>query len=65
MNYVETLKREHAAEIERYRNALVLLHAENERLRGQLREQNATRRTGVSDEGERSRPMSPIKAHAV
>lgn len=55
MSYVEALKREYSAELQRYKNALVLLHAENERLRAELaglRGQTATRRTGASDEGE-------------
>ena len=37
MTYLENLKREHAAELQRYNNGLAVLHAENERLKAELR----------------------------
>jgi prefoldin subunit 5 len=36
--FVDQLKREHAAELQRYKNGLAVLHAENERLKAELRE---------------------------
>jgi cell shape-determining protein MreC len=37
-HFVDQLKREFAAELQRYKNGLMVLNAENERLKAELRE---------------------------
>lgn len=57
MTHLDYLKREHAAELQRYKNALVVLHEENQRLKKQLSDMRNAEQRGTVQSRQGMRPQ--------